>query len=144
MESMVESMVESLSVSWTPFVERGLNAVVTLETTCSSAKTLGMEDRYPTKLLHTRRTSRSVAGSETDPVTACGTGVCRGGARGGVCDGKDGGTELACSAGWGIEVCDAWPPGWGAGACDGGGGVAEAAGVAGMIFGISTLRDKAV
>jgi hypothetical protein len=32
----------------------------------------------------------------------------------------------------------------GAGACGGGGCVAEAAGVAGMIFGMSTLRDKAV
>ena len=31
--------------------------VVTLETTCSSAKTLGREDRYPVKLSHTRRRS---------------------------------------------------------------------------------------
>ena len=109
MESMVESMVESISLSWTPLFEGGLYAVVTLETTCSSAKTLGREDRYPAKLSHTRSRSSSVAGSEADRVTACCIGAGNGGARGGVCDGKDGGTELACTAGCRSEFAMAEP-----------------------------------
>jgi hypothetical protein len=47
MESVVESKVELTSLSWTPCFKGELyDVVVRLETTCSSAKTLGMEDKY--------------------------------------------------------------------------------------------------
>ena len=47
MESVVESKVELTSLSWTPCFKGELyDVVVRLETTCSSAKTFGMEDKY--------------------------------------------------------------------------------------------------